>query len=310
MTGGQKTLSVIVPIYKVEDTLDRCIESIVAQKCSGMEIILVDDGSPDSCPAMCDEWALRDNSIRVIHKENGGLSDARNAGIDAAQGEFITFTDSDDYLSPHTYAPIIAYLQAHETTDIMEFPVSAHEGAAKQYRQTFKDAVFANAAEYWHQTEGWRHTYAWNKIYRRHLFSTERFPAGKVFEDMHTIPMLLNNCRHIATCSTGCYHYCYNSTGIAAKADHDAGAYLSLLEAHMKAIQIPAFALNGDERYYLDLVNIQIYAHEISGEKPVIPFVRFRSILSLKTILFNILGIRFICSFNRFMRQIIKRRNT
>lgn len=309
MADGQKILSVIVPIYKVEDTLDRCIESIVAQKCPGMEIILVDDGSPDRCPAMCDEWALRDNQIRVIHKENGGLSDARNAGIEAAQGDFITFADSDDYLSPHTYAPLVAYLEAHETTDIIEFPISAHEGSAKQCQFCFRDTAFDHAADYWQKTEGWRHTYAWNKIYRRHLFRSVRFPAGKVFEDMHTIPVLLQNSRRIATSSTGCYHYCYNRNGIAAKADTDAGAYRSLLEAHMKAIQMPSFALNGNERYYLDLVNIQICVHELSGEKPVIPYVRFRSILTPKTVLFNILGLRLLCTLNRIFRRIIGRKS-
>ena len=170
MTDRGRKLSVIVPIYKVEDTLDRCIESIVAQRCSGMEIILVDDGSPDRCPAMCDEWALRDRRIRVIHKENGGLSDARNAGIDAAQGEFLTFVDSDDYLSPHTYQPLIGFLEAHEGVDFVEFPVQEHEGSGKQHLLTFEETVYTDIRHYWHQTEGWRHTYAWNKIYRRQLF--------------------------------------------------------------------------------------------------------------------------------------------
>ena len=306
MTDRGRKLSVIVPIYKVEDTLDRCIESIVAQRCSGMEIILVDDGSPDRCPAMCDEWALRDRRIRVIHKKNGGLSDARNAGIDAAQGEFLTFVDSDDYLSPHTYQPLIGFLEAHEELDFVEFPVQEHEGSGKQHLLTFEETVYTDIRHYWHQTEGWRHSYAWNKIYRRQLFQNIRFPKGKVFEDMHTLPLLLAQCRSLATAGTGCYHYTYNRNGITALAD--AEAYRSLLQAHMKAIQMPELAPGGDERYYLELVNIQIYAHELSGDKPVIPYIRFRSIICMKTILFNILGIRILCSLNRFMRKFIKRK--
>ena len=91
-------VSVIIPIYKVEKYLERCVSSIVGQNYNNLEIILVDDGSPDNCPAMCDEWASRDARIRVIHQKNRGLSAARNKGIDIAQGEFICFVDSDDYV--------------------------------------------------------------------------------------------------------------------------------------------------------------------------------------------------------------------
>ena len=91
-------LSVIIPVYCVENTLDQCVESVIAQSIADMEIILVDDGSPDHCPELCDEWAKKDSRIRVIHKEHGGLSDARNAGIDAATGEWLSFVDSDDEL--------------------------------------------------------------------------------------------------------------------------------------------------------------------------------------------------------------------
>ena len=91
-------LSIIVPVYKVEAFLDKCIESILAQTYKEYELILVDDGSPDRCGDMCEEWAKKDKRIRVVHKENGGLSDARNAGIDVAQGDYIGFVDSDDYI--------------------------------------------------------------------------------------------------------------------------------------------------------------------------------------------------------------------
>ena len=89
-------VSIIVPIYKVEEYLDECVESIINQTYSNIEIILVDDGSPDRCPQLCDEWAKKDNRIKVIHKENGGVSSARNAGITLSKGEWIWFVDSDD----------------------------------------------------------------------------------------------------------------------------------------------------------------------------------------------------------------------
>ena len=96
-------ISVIVPIYKVEKYLSKCIESIIAQEYSNIEIILVDDGSPDNCGKICNDYAIKDNRIKVIHKENGGLSSARNAGIDIAQGEYIGFVDSDDTIEPYMY---------------------------------------------------------------------------------------------------------------------------------------------------------------------------------------------------------------
>ena len=92
-------VSVIVPVYKVEQYLNRCVSSIIKQSHTNLEIILVDDGSPDRCPQLCDEWALQDSRIKVVHKENGGLSDARNVGLKKASGNYICFVDSDDYVS-------------------------------------------------------------------------------------------------------------------------------------------------------------------------------------------------------------------
>ena len=100
-------LSVVIPVYRVESTLDRCVESVLRQHVDDMEVILVDDGSPDRCPQLCDEWARRDSRIRVVHKPNGGLSDARNAGIDIATGDYIAFVDSDDWIADDTYAPLL-----------------------------------------------------------------------------------------------------------------------------------------------------------------------------------------------------------
>ena len=116
-------LTVIIPVYRVEQTLNRCVESVLRQGIDDMEVILVDDGSPDRCPQMCDEWAKKDCRIRVIHQENGGLSDARNAGINVAKGEYITFVDSDDDVIPDTYRLLLQKLAEHPEYDIIEYPV-------------------------------------------------------------------------------------------------------------------------------------------------------------------------------------------
>ena len=104
---GELKISVIVPVYKVEEYLDRCVKSIVEQTHKNLEIILVDDGSPDNCPAICDSWAEKDRRIKVIHKENGGLCSARNAGMDIATGDFIGFVDSDDVIDCDMYQLLI-----------------------------------------------------------------------------------------------------------------------------------------------------------------------------------------------------------
>ena len=116
---NQPLISVIVPIYKVEEYLNRCVESIVNQTYHNLEIILVDDGSPDNCPELCDDWAKKDERIKVIHKENGGLSDARNAGLEVAQGEYISFIDSDDWINIHFFEILLKTLTA-ENSDIAQ----------------------------------------------------------------------------------------------------------------------------------------------------------------------------------------------
>ena len=107
------TISIIVPVYKVEPYLRKCVDSILAQTYKNLEIILVDDGSPDNCPALCAQYAKEDPRVRVIHKENGGVSTARNAGLDAATGEYVTFVDSDDWIDPDMYVSMMTRIREY-----------------------------------------------------------------------------------------------------------------------------------------------------------------------------------------------------
>lgn len=120
-------ISIIVPVYKAEKFLEKCVESILAQSYRNLELLLIDDGSPDHCPAMCDQFAARDPRVRVIHKENGGVSSARNAGLDAATGEYIAFVDSDDYIDPDMYTSMLEKVQEYHCDVVLcdclkEFP--------------------------------------------------------------------------------------------------------------------------------------------------------------------------------------------
>lgn len=293
-------LSVIIPVYRVEATLDRCIESVVGQTFSDMELILVDDGSPDGCPAMCDAWAARDRRIRVIHKRNGGLSDARNAALDVAMGEFVTFVDSDDYIGSTTYAEVLAKSSGN---DITEFPVMKHYGSQWQQELRFGNRVYESAEDYWLRGHAYEHSYAWNKIYRRELFRDVRFPVGKVFEDVFTLPRLLRYARRIATVDCGMYYYCFNDGGITATAG---GPQLRmLLDAHLDVINTWC-----DDRYYMHVLNIQSDVCEANSEKPLLPLRRVsplsKELLAsqrIKALLLNLLGIEKTCKLNKTLHR-------
>lgn len=174
-------LSIIMPVYRTQDTLDRCIQSILQQSFTDYEMILVDDGSDDGCPQLCDEDARKDARIRVIHKENGGLSDARNAGIHEAKGEYITFIDSDDTIAEDTLSLVIEKIIMYPETDILEYPVMERLGnGPKEHLLSFKEKEYQNAIDYWLEEKAYNHTYAWNKIYKRALFEHICFPKGKI----------------------------------------------------------------------------------------------------------------------------------
>ncbi len=285
-------LSVVIPVYRVEATLDQCVESVLDQHVDEMEVILVDDGSPDHCPQLCDAWRLRDSRVKVIHKVNGGLSDARNAGIAQSTGTYITFVDSDDFVATDTYPALIAFIDEHPRCDLLEYAIDQ--------RLMLNDAVYDQVDDYWTDTKAYTHTYACNKVYRRQLFDQVAYPKGKVFEDVYTLPLLLRQCRQVATTSHGTYHYCYNPKGITAQAD---GQQLAmLLNAHLN---------NGmpmDDEYYMHLLNIQIDVWERTGNALRLPFrkVALQGLSvsqKAKAIVQNILGINILCRIIRFIHH-------
>lgn len=298
-------LSVIVPVYQQEATLDGCVGSIAAQT-ADMEIILVDDGSTDRSAALCDAWAARDKRISVIHKANGGLSDARNAGIAQATGEYITFVDSDDYIEPGTYEALIVVLRQHPEYDILEYPANLFEGDRKRESLlNFQDKTYTSIRDYWYAAKAYRHTYAWNKFYRRRLFDSVSFPKGRVFEDVFTLPLLLQKAGTVATTSQGLYHYTCNAQGITATAG--SREWRMLLDAHVGIVGNAAFQ-PVDEDYWLELLNIQIITHELTGDALRIDNIRFRHVKTVKTMLNNLLGTARLCRLNRLVRQVIGRR--
>lgn len=143
-------LSIIIPVYRAEDTLERCIGSILQQSFTSYELILVDDGSPDACPQLCDEYAGKDSRIHVIHKENGGLSDARNVGIKRAKGLYVTFIDSDDAIGENSLQQLMEELYQHPDVDILEYPIMERIGHPHREKLlSFAPKTYQNAIEYW-----------------------------------------------------------------------------------------------------------------------------------------------------------------
>lgn len=289
-------LSIVVPVYRVEATLERCLKSIVGQTYQDFEVILVDDGSPDNCPQICDEWTSRDSRISVIHQQNGGLSAARNAGIGQARGEFITFVDSDDYLAPDTYGRVMPLTSQ---ADIVEFPLYRHYGSHEQTLIAFADWTYTDMRAYWLEAAAYAHCYAWNKIYRRSLFQDVRFPVGRVFEDVATLPLLLQKARRVITTSQGLYYYCVNEAGITRQAR---GSELSqLLESHLAVIGQWC-----DDPYYMHVLNIQLDVARLTGQQPRLPLRRVNPLSrrltfkqKVKAIILNLIGIKAICKIQR-----------
>lgn len=212
---NEPLISVIVPVYNVERSLDRCVRSITEQTYRHLEIILVDDGSPDECPRMCDEWAGRDDRIRVVHKPNGGLSDARNAGLNAMHGDFVAFVDSDDYVEPDYVGRLHAGI-ADADMSVCAIICEDSDGKVRQGSEPIvekQDAV--SSEEYLRRALlDWRLVVAWNKLYAASIWNQLRFPVGRIHEDEYVLHQVVGRCKNINVLLDGLYHYVSTDSSI------------------------------------------------------------------------------------------------
>lgn len=209
MKNYNQLISVIVPCYKVEDYLDECITSIVNQTYKHLEIILVDDGSPDNCPQICDKWSRKDSRIKVIHKKNGGLSSARNAGLDIAKGEYISFIDSDDFIDK----TFIEFLYMNLIKNKVDISCCGYyhyfNKNLKEVRHFKNIQLLMNSCEAIKtmNTIGYFGVGSWNKLYKRELFNNIRFPIGKLSEDWFILYKLIHESNKIYYDSQPKYYY-------------------------------------------------------------------------------------------------------
>lgn len=326
-------LSIIIPVYQTQDTIDRCIESILQQSFTDYEIILVDDGSDYECSQLCDKYPQKDRRITTIHKENGGLSDARNTGIKHSKGEYITFIDSDDAIQNDTLQALMDEINKYPETDVLEYPIMERIGHPhKEQLLAFTPRNYNNCWEYWLNEQAYLHTYACNKIFRRCLFKNVSFPKGKTFEDVQTIPFLIGLIStegtfqqkvKIRVTNKGCYLYYWNNKGITASAKYE--DLLSLYIGQSMAL-IHTFKTIGNREdimqkyqlsiniYLTQILNVLLDLFEISGKyENCAPLIKYTKLINnkglintLKLKLLLIIGYKRLCKLNRLIHKIYR----
>lgn len=216
----KELVTIIVPIYNVEKYLKECIESIINQTYKNLEIILVNDGSTDDSLKICMNYKKKDNRIVIINKTNGGLSDARNKGIDAANGKYICFVDSDDYISS-AYVELLYNEARKNNTDIVLCGIKYVNDEKKilseyAYKKNFVKSGKELLIDYY-QENGVEVIVAWNKLYKRELFNTYRYNVGKIHEDEFLTYKILYNLDKVSIISDKLYYYRKNDTSIVNK---------------------------------------------------------------------------------------------
>ena len=245
-------VTVIIPVYNVEKYLRKCLDSIINQTYKYLEIIIVDDGSKDTSSYICDEYAKKDSRIIVIHKKNGGLSSARNAGLDIASGDYVMFVDSDDFVEPDFCKRPLDLALAKET-DIVSF------GFHKITKEGDVATIKTTSPRYITPEEGIKelilvkdhiYNFAWNKLYKLSLFNSIRYPFGKTYEDQATTYLLFHKASKIYIDDSPLYNYIFRSDSISA----DWNKPESIFDRFFIWLDRLAFIRN----YYPELEGIQV----------------------------------------------------
>lgn len=208
-------LSVIIPVYKVEKYLSRCVDSVLSQTFKDFELILVDDGSPDNCPKLCDDYAKKDSRVKVIHKQNGGLSSARNAGLEICTGDYIFFIDSDDFLTDENVLSDFVNKAEAENSDfvyaLMNRATDTKLSELTCCRRFIKDdRLFFLSNPYFFS--------ACNKLYKHTLLQFIQFVPGRVNEDVDVIPLVFCNAKKVLRLNRATYNYYQNEDSITRSA--------------------------------------------------------------------------------------------
>ena len=277
-------ISVIVPIYKAEKYLNRCIAAIAAQTYHEIEIILVDDGSPDECPMICDEWAKKDKRVKVIHQQNSGVSMARNAGMDFSSGHYIIQVDSDDYISPNMIELLHEALVKNSSDMSICGYVKGNEDnysfeKKKDYEIEIIEGTTALERIYKNAESALQYVVPWAKLYRRDLFDDIRYPKGKIFEDIYVTHQILFRCDKIAVIPQKLTYYYQHPDSIMNKKYHV--GKLDYLDACKNRI---SFFDEHGLRYLAEIAYAE-YLHSLIWE-----YSRARDLLADKSVMKSIIN--------------------
>lgn len=243
-------ISIIVPIYRVEKYLKRCIDSIIGQTYSNLEVILVDDGSPDACPKICDWYCDRDERIKVIHKQNGGLSEARNTGLNNSSGEYVIFIDSDDYVSKYFVEILYKELKKNNAdVSVCSFHMTDEEKPlVEKFDLMYSVKIFSNRKDimnnFFNHNCG-KFVVAWNKLYKKALFNEINYPKGRNYEDEATTYKILYKASRVVYVEVPLYYYYQRNDSIMGKSlsKQNLNAFISLEEV------VDFYALKGETRF-------------------------------------------------------------
>ena len=272
----QPLISVIIPVYNVEKYLSQCVESILAQTYRNLEILLIDDGSPDNCPSLCDEYKQRDERIRVVHKQNGGLADARNCGLDIANGNYISFVDSDDWIEETTYEEMMAFVSQFDADIVccaasrvrgeeeVELCFSYYEtGTVLSGREVTKEILLDKIGS--QVVKG---------LYQKKCWDQVRFPIGRLYEDIPTTYKAFSSADKVAFLNKPFYKYRVNEESIShtAKPIKPYHIYLGFKSHYECAVEsFPEIIeeCRANAAHYA----ISTYFHYCAGEMELAPFV-------------------------------------
>lgn len=276
---SEKTLvSIIVPVYNVEEYLARCVDSLVEQTYTQLEILLVDDGSKDNSGKICDEYARKDPRIRVIHKENGGLSSARNAGLDAARGEFVGFVDSDDWVEKDTYGFLLQQCLENGTQlacagryDVDGGTGERTVGLCPVKTETVTAEQMLGKIFVWDNCD----SSACDKLFHRSLFKDLRFPLNKTSEDVAVMYRVVLAASKVTLCDRPVYNYYHRPNSITTSAfsdkkfhflEHTAEIYPYIqknhpaIEPQARYFRVRALLYTLEEYYHADVAGQKKYA--------------------------------------------------
>jgi glycosyltransferase involved in cell wall biosynthesis len=321
MMKNEELVSVIVPVYKVEKYLERCVKSIAGQTYKNLEIVLVDDGSPDACPKMCDNFAKQDTRIKVIHKQNGGLSDARNVGIENSTGKYLLFVDSDDYIELSAVEILYNNLKTYDA-DIsfsdFAYVYDDNEGEKVTGNKTTiydKNSSLMQFVE----THGVVFVTAWLKLIKREVLGNIRFPVGRLHEDEFTTYKIFTNSTKSVYTSDTLYRY-YQRSGSIMQSKNIKNE-IDILDAHLGKLEfvknnVPEIYENFATRFFYFLIYpyMRIFSSKLVSKDKQKEYKKqvnelYKSLKQRKLKLQNELKVKLVLKTPRLMYFIYKLKN-